>query len=122
MVFSLLLLIVAAIGGGLYVAYLDHTVRGQFEGKRWALPAYVYARPLELFPGARLSAAQLEQELRLLDYRPANGPLRAGTYTRNDGRIRFLLCFFFFWVGFVVVVVLVFFFVGFFFVVLCGLF
>src|SRR3569832_910310 len=85
MVFSLLLLIVAAIGGGLYVAYLDHTVRGQFEGKRWALPAYVYARPLELFPGARLSAAQLEQGLRLLDYRPADGPLRAGADARCGG-------------------------------------
>ena len=99
MVFSLLLLIVAAIGGGLYVAYLDHTVRGQFEGKRWALPAYVYARPLELFPGAHLSAAQLEQELRLLDYRPANGPLRAGTYTRYDGRIRLMTRPFTYWDG-----------------------
>src|SRR3569623_3751632 len=84
------LITVAVIGAGVNVAYLDHNVRGQFEGKRWALPAYVYARPLELLPGAQMSAAQLEQELRLLDYRPANGPLRAGTYTRYDGRLRLM--------------------------------
>src|SRR3569623_254302 len=56
--FALLgLITVAVIGAGVYVAYLDHTVRGQFEGKRWALPAYVYARPLELqFDGRVLTA------------------------------------------------------------------
>lgn len=96
---SFLLIIGAVIGGGFYVAYLDHIIREQFEGKRWALPAYVYARPLELFPGARLSAAELEQELRLLDYRPANGPLHAGTYTRYDGRIRLMTRPFTYWDG-----------------------
>src|SRR3569623_1530086 len=98
--FALLgLITVAVIGAGVYVAYLDHTVRGQFEGKRWALPAYVYARPLELFPGAPLSADQLEQELRLLDYRPASGPLRAGTYLRRDGRIQLMTRPFTYWDG-----------------------
>ena len=96
---SFLLIIAALIGGGFYVAYLDHIIREQFEGKRWALPAYVYARPVELFPGARLSAAELEQELRLLDYRPANGRLHAGTYTRYDGRIRLMTRPFTYWDG-----------------------
>jgi len=36
----------------LYVIPLDRTVREKFEGKRWALPARVYARPLELYTGA----------------------------------------------------------------------
>ncbi|HIL93137.1 MAG TPA: hypothetical protein EYG50_10455, partial [Cycloclasticus sp.] len=36
---SLLLLAVLAA----YVVYLDYTVRTQFEGKRWALPAHVFA-------------------------------------------------------------------------------
>jgi len=39
-----------------YVAWLDSQVRQQFEGKRWALPAQVYARPLELYPGQALNA------------------------------------------------------------------
>ncbi len=31
----------------LYGVYLDQVVRVRFEGKRWSLPARVYARPLE---------------------------------------------------------------------------
>ncbi len=38
---------------GVYLLYLDHTVTTKFEGKRWAVPARVYGRPLELYPGAR---------------------------------------------------------------------
>jgi len=45
-----LLLIVggALLAVGLYVLYLDHLVVKQFEGRRWTLPAQVYAAPLEL--------------------------------------------------------------------------
>ncbi|HEX9626221.1 MAG TPA: penicillin-binding protein 1B [Acidiferrobacterales bacterium] len=52
-----------------FALYLDIAVRAQFEGKRWALPARVYARPLELFPGGRLSPEQLVSEISLLRYR-----------------------------------------------------
>ena len=34
-----------------YVIYLDIIIRINFEGKRWSLPAQVYARPLELYFG-----------------------------------------------------------------------
>lgn len=96
----LALVSVAAIGAGAYAVHLDQTVREQFEGKRWTLPAYVYARPLELFPGAPLSAAQLEQELRLLNYRPAaEGPLRAGSYQRQGERVRLVTRPFTYWDG-----------------------
>lgn len=96
----LALVSVAAIGAGVYAVHLDQTVREQFEGKRWTLPAYVYARPLELFPGAPLSAAQLEQELRLLNYRPAaEGPLRAGSYRRQGERVRLVTRPFTYWDG-----------------------
>lgn len=47
---------------------MDHTVREKFEGKRWRLPSQVYARPLELYQGASLSAADLELELKVLGY------------------------------------------------------
>lgn len=33
------------VAGMVYLPVLDTTVRGQFEGKRWAVPARVYARP-----------------------------------------------------------------------------
>jgi penicillin-binding protein 1B len=70
-----------------YVGYLDTVIRYEFEGKRWALPAHVFARPLELFPGLPLNASDLEEELRLLKYReePSGRP---GTFTRNQNDYR----------------------------------
>ena len=60
----LLLALIAAIT----LAFLDFRVRSEFEGKRWALPAKVYARPLELYRGAPLSIADLKIELQALGY------------------------------------------------------
>ena len=34
-----------------YLGYLDFTVRKQFSGKRWSIPAKVYASPVEIFAG-----------------------------------------------------------------------
>ena len=49
-----------AITLGFYVYYLDHQVRQQFEGKRWEVPARVYARPLEIYPDMQINAEQFE--------------------------------------------------------------
>ena len=65
-----------------YTAWLDVQVRQQFEGKRWALPAQVYARPLELYPGLALSVEQLQAELQRLGYRRHRHPQQPGTYAR----------------------------------------
>jgi len=67
-----------------YVAYLDFTVRDRFEGKRFALPARVYARPLELYPGLRLRATELLAELSLLGYRETTRPTAPGSYHWSD--------------------------------------
>ncbi len=67
--FALPLLFFVGIALALYVLYLDRVIRQKFDGKRWALPAVVYARPLELYPGLTLSPAMLEEELRLAGYR-----------------------------------------------------
>jgi penicillin-binding protein 1B len=63
-----LLVLVTLLAGG-YTLYLAKTVRVKFEGKRWAIPAQIYSRPLELYAGADVSPAQLEAELRFLGYR-----------------------------------------------------
>ena len=63
-----------------YALYLDRLVTHKFEGRRWTLPAQVYAAPLELYAGLPLSAAQFEQELKRLHYRRAESVERAGTY------------------------------------------
>ena len=46
-----LLALLAAI---ILVAVLGRRVTQQFEGRRWTLPARVYAQPLELYAGQNL--------------------------------------------------------------------
>lgn len=76
----------ALVLGAGYVAWLDLRVRAEFEGKRWALPARVYARPVELWPGARLDPDALEAELRRSGYHHADHPGRPGSYHRAADR------------------------------------
>lgn len=69
-----------------YGFWLHYRVTTEFEGKRWALPARVYARPLELYQGMRLRPDNLELELRTLGYRQESGGRQPGTYQRNGDR------------------------------------
>ena len=78
--------LVALVLGAGYVAWLDVRVRAEFEGKRWALPARVYARPVELWPGARLDPDALEAELRRSGYHHTDHPGRPGSYHRAADR------------------------------------
>jgi len=49
--------------------YLNGLITNTFEAKRYALPAQVFARPLELFEGAEVGLAALREELDALGYR-----------------------------------------------------
>lgn len=80
-----------------YVLYLDFTVRTHFEGKRWELPARVYARPLELFQGMRLAPAELGEELSDLGYRRNAGLDKEGQYSPGDTELRLVTRAFRFW-------------------------
>ncbi len=60
-----------------FAIYLDAVVQEKFSGKRWTVPAKVYARPLELFVGLKLSKDDFVKELDALGYRReslSNGP------------------------------------------------
>jgi penicillin-binding protein 1B len=81
-------LLVAALG---YVWYLDHLVTSQFEGRRWTLPAQVYAAPLELYAGLDLAPAELEHELQRLHYRRADALERPGTYRLTGSHLEVAL-------------------------------
>jgi len=81
---STLLLAALLIGG--YSLHLAQTVRVKFEGKRWAVPARVYARPLELYEGASLTPARLEAELDLLGYRKQASAGHPGEWSNSKGR------------------------------------
>src|SRR5580700_4190869 len=81
------LLLLAIIGSAIYIYYIDRSVTLQFQGRRWTLPAQVYAAPLELYVGAPLSMTDLIAELARLQYRPAAKLDRPGAYRRQDERI-----------------------------------
>ena len=54
------------------LVYLDATLREDLNAVQWELPAQVYARPLELYPGQQLTPSQLKRELKALGYRFQN--------------------------------------------------
>jgi penicillin-binding protein 1B len=80
---TILLLLVAVVG----VLVLGHRVTQQFEGRRWTLPARVYAQPIELYVGQALSAARFVEELERLGYLSQAAPERPGTYRRRGDRV-----------------------------------
>ncbi|MEQ1579137.1 MAG: penicillin-binding protein 1B [Steroidobacteraceae bacterium] len=74
----------------IYVAYLDRVVTQQFEGRRWTLPAQVFAQPIDLYVGQSISGAVFEQELKRLGYQQAAQADRPGTYRRRGNRFDFM--------------------------------
>ena len=52
----------------IYIGYLNYLINARFEGGAWALPSRVYARALELYPGAELTRDKLVHELELSSY------------------------------------------------------
>ena len=81
--YALLLVLLAGAG---WTAYLDFRVRSEFEGRRFALPARIYARPMELHPGLRTPKEAVVQELRDLGYRDVPREQEYGWYVRTgDG-------------------------------------
>lgn len=86
---SLLLLIFAGFSFILlaYLSYLDYNISSQFEGKRWAIPARVYANPVELYAGHTITQAKFEQLLQLLHYRKDVHLSAEGTYFKGAQQI-----------------------------------
>ncbi|MCQ4278868.1 penicillin-binding protein 1B [Pseudomonas stutzeri] len=59
--------------------YLDAVVQEKFSGKRWTIPATVYARPLELFVGQKLDKDDFLTEVDALGYRREKSVSGPGT-------------------------------------------
>lgn len=101
---SLLVVLASTIGVvvvsmGLYTLFLDRKIVRQFEGRRWDLPAQVYARPMEIYGGLRLAPADLESELLALGYTATGKASAQGTFSRNGLRITVFSRPFTFWDG-----------------------
>lgn len=83
----------------LYTLYLDFQVRSQFEGRRFALPSRVYARPLDLYPGARLNANEFAHELERLGYQQPLQGNKPARYERHGNDFDIVTRPFVFWDG-----------------------
>jgi len=86
------LLLFFLLAGGLLLAVvfhqLDRQVRDAFDAKRWALPAHIYSRPLELYVGRNIDAVTLTAELGGLGYRKRDAVDRPGTFSGNENRLK----------------------------------
>lgn len=70
-----------------WLIYLDAQVRHRFEGRRWEMPAQVYARALEIYEGRALNLKNLQQELALLQYAKTARASEPGTYAVSGDRV-----------------------------------
>ncbi|MFK7830514.1 MAG: penicillin-binding protein 1B [Congregibacter sp.] len=82
------LLLVSVCVFGACMLYLDSLITSTFEAKRYALPAQVFARPLELYAGSAFSIESLQRELQTLGYRRVSRVSESGQYALSDARLR----------------------------------
>lgn len=88
-----LFLLICLIAGGYAVWQINgisEEIQAKFDGKRWALPAQVYARPLELYPGLQLSPGDFIEELELSGYRLESDVKTPGGYSRKGTDIKLI--------------------------------
>ena len=82
-----------------YSIHLSQSVRVAFDGKRWSIPARVFARPLELYVGAQISDEQLRYELGLLGYRAVSKVSDNAQWSESNGVYQIASRAFEFWDG-----------------------
>lgn len=78
-----LLVLIAVSVGAAWLLWLDHEVQAGFEGRRWSLPALVYARAFDIYPGQRLGSGDLERILRRVGYTRHPRLAGPGSYRRE---------------------------------------
>src|SRR6266567_3180516 len=92
------LLTVALLMAG-FTLYLDFRVRSEFEGRRFALPARIYARPLELHAGLRIAQIDVTRELQEAGYREGAREGESGWFMRDNDWLEVAVRPFVFWDG-----------------------
>jgi penicillin-binding protein 1B len=97
LVAGLLVASIALVVFAISLVRLDQDVRLRFAAVQWVLPAQIYAAPLELYPGASLSLAELKTELDRLGYRAADELYGPGSYVVGKNELRIDLRAFNYW-------------------------
>lgn len=93
------LLLAVIAGGPAWAGWLTFKAREDFRAHQWIVPARVYARALELYPGMNISRDALLGEFRRLGYAEMPRPDRPGSFAIDGERIRFVTRSFRFWDG-----------------------
>jgi penicillin-binding protein 1B len=83
----IVLLLLLGLSG--YIYYLDVTIRDAFEGRKFALPARVYGRALEVYAGLKLTRGQFVGEMKSIGYHENPQPDQAATYKNTLNGIEF---------------------------------
>ena len=84
---SLTSILIVAVLLFFYLAHLDNKIRTTFKGKRWDIPARVYANPLDLYVGLKLNATEFENLLQQLHYRRDRDLSSGGGFYRYQQQI-----------------------------------
>ncbi|HEY0961808.1 MAG TPA: penicillin-binding protein 1B [Pseudomonadales bacterium] len=85
--------------GAAWFVWIDYQIRRDFDELQWALPARLYARPVELYAGAHLSAEDLVTYLQGLGYRETQQVAGPGEYQTRGAVVRLQTRGFEFWDG-----------------------
>ena len=93
------LIVLGLLVVAVWAIWVDFKVRRDFEALQWALPARIYARPLELYVGAQVSANDITDTLQRLGYRRTNRISGPGEYSVGDSVIQLWTRGFDFWDG-----------------------
>ena len=72
---------------GIYLLWLDARIQKEFEGKRWSLPARVYASPIELYPGLLMTKNMLRDNLFTLGYVANDRLQQSGQFKEQQNAI-----------------------------------
>jgi len=91
--------LVAFIGLLCFTVYLDVSIRKKFEGQKWALPAHVYTRPMELYIGQRFDSELVLAELKELGYTRRAELDKVGSFRQRDNELAIYQRDFRFWDG-----------------------
>src|SRR5258706_644184 len=91
-------LTVALLAAG-FTLYLDFRVRSEFEGRRFALPARIYARPLELHAGLRIAQIDVVRELQEGGYSQGSREGDPGWFANDNDWLEVAVRPFVFWDG-----------------------
>ena len=84
---------------GIYLLWLGGRIQKEFEGKKWSLPARVYASPIELYPGLPMTETALRENLSALGFVSNDRLQQSGQFKEQQNSITFNTRTFTYWTG-----------------------